>query len=137
MASSANVRRRASSYSSSDPTSSDAAQPRAAAHDGDGDGDGDDAGTLQQYDLPALDEDWEYDTDEIRAMDSDELRARRPNRWRGPVSTWRHFTRGDRLVQQGLLAERGRDLAAHLYDAFRLANREQEPLPEEVSLPAL
>ncbi|RMJ27582.1 hypothetical protein PHISP_01570 [Aspergillus sp. HF37] len=47
----------------------------------------------------------------------------RPNRFRGPASTWRHLTAGDRRNAEALETARSRDLAAHLYNAFALRER--------------
>jgi hypothetical protein len=47
----------------------------------------------------------------------------RPNRFRGPASTWRHLTAGDRMNAEALETARSRDLAAHLYNAFALRER--------------
>ncbi|GKZ20781.1 hypothetical protein AbraIFM66951_003083 [Aspergillus brasiliensis] len=47
----------------------------------------------------------------------------RPNRFRGPVSTWRRFTAEERQNAQALEDIRARDLAAHLYNAYALRVR--------------
>ncbi|KAI9930986.1 hypothetical protein MW887_010641 [Aspergillus wentii] len=50
----------------------------------------------------------------------------RPNRFRGPESTWRKLTVEDRQNAQALEAIRARDLAAHLYNAYALRVRARE-----------
>ncbi|EDP50196.1 hypothetical protein KXW98_004645 [Aspergillus fumigatus] len=50
----------------------------------------------------------------------------RPNRFRGPESTWRKLTFEDRQNAQALEELRARDLAAHLYNAFALRVRARE-----------
>jgi hypothetical protein len=50
----------------------------------------------------------------------------RPNRFRGPESTWRKLTFEDRQNAQALEELRARDLAAHLYNAFALRARARE-----------
>ena len=68
----------------------------------------------------AMGMDMDLDTDEIRSLDSDELREVRPNRWRGPPATWRTWTERDRRAWSALDAARRQDLAVHLYNAFGL-----------------
>ncbi|RHZ72921.1 hypothetical protein CDV55_105085 [Aspergillus turcosus] len=50
----------------------------------------------------------------------------RPNRFRGPESTWRKLTFEDRQNAQALEELRARDLAAHLYNAYALRVRARE-----------
>ncbi|PYH78405.1 hypothetical protein BO82DRAFT_291438 [Aspergillus uvarum CBS 121591] len=50
----------------------------------------------------------------------------RPNRFRGPESTWRNLTAEDRQNAQALVDLRARDLAAHLYNAYALRVRARE-----------
>ncbi|EAW10285.1 uncharacterized protein ACLA_047540 [Aspergillus clavatus NRRL 1] len=52
--------------------------------------------------------------------------AYRPNRFRGPESTWRKLTLEDRQNAQALEELRARDLAAHLYNAYALRVRARE-----------
>lgn len=47
----------------------------------------------------------------------------RPNRFRGPESTWRKLTTEERQNAQALEAIRARDLSAHLYNAYALRVR--------------
>ncbi|KAM0283911.1 hypothetical protein ACHAQH_002293 [Verticillium albo-atrum] len=68
----------------------------------------------------APDDDWDLDTDEIRSTASDDLRETRPNRWRGPPSTWRHMTQEERLLHQNMEQVRNQDLAIHLFNAAML-----------------
>ncbi|PKY02082.1 hypothetical protein P168DRAFT_292190 [Aspergillus campestris IBT 28561] len=50
----------------------------------------------------------------------------RPNRFRGPDSTWRNITAEDRQNAQALEEMRARDLSAHLYNAFALRLRARD-----------
>ncbi|PYI22227.1 hypothetical protein BO99DRAFT_378273 [Aspergillus violaceofuscus CBS 115571] len=70
----------------------------------------------------------------------------RPNRFRGPESTWRNLTAEDRQNAQALVDLRARDLAAHLYNAYalrvraraiarRMADGDLERVEEEVFAP--
>ena len=47
----------------------------------------------------------------------------RPNRYFGPVSTWRTWTENERAVAQSIDLERAQDLSVHLYDAHALKKR--------------
>ncbi|RAK80613.1 uncharacterized protein BO72DRAFT_483737 [Aspergillus fijiensis CBS 313.89] len=58
--------------------------------------------------------------------DADEEDHYRPNRFRGPESTWRNLTAEDRQNAQALVDLRARDLAAHLYNAYALRVRARE-----------
>lgn len=44
--------------------------------------------------------------------------AERPNRWDGPRSTYRRLTADERGAYEGIVTNRARDLAAHLYNAY-------------------
>jgi hypothetical protein len=44
----------------------------------------------------------------------------RPNRYYGPASTWRSWTKDDRDVAESLAEDRARDLSIHLYNAHAL-----------------
>ncbi|KAK2809189.1 hypothetical protein FQN50_004025 [Emmonsiellopsis sp. PD_5] len=50
----------------------------------------------------------------------------RPNRYRGPPSTWRAQTRRERQETTALEALRARDLSIHLFNAFALRRRARE-----------
>ncbi|PWY93580.1 hypothetical protein BO94DRAFT_511246 [Aspergillus sclerotioniger CBS 115572] len=50
----------------------------------------------------------------------------RPNRFRGPESTWRKLTAEERQNAQALEDIRAKDLAAHLYNAYALRVRARE-----------
>lgn len=50
----------------------------------------------------------------------------RPNRFRGPESTWRRLTAEERRNAQALETIRARDLAAHLYNSYALRVRARE-----------
>ncbi|KAL8382508.1 hypothetical protein RB595_006336 [Gaeumannomyces hyphopodioides] len=72
---------------------------------------------------PAEPADWDLDTDDVRSISSSDLYEARPNRWRGPRSTWRDLTEADRLDHDALVSLRNQDLAVHLYNAFMLKRR--------------
>lgn len=66
-------------------------------------------------------DDWsDPDTASIASRDSDDLAARRPNRWRGNPRAWQHITELDRAVVAAMGRTRDRDLAVHLYNAFHM-----------------
>ncbi|KAK3388143.1 hypothetical protein B0T20DRAFT_110415 [Sordaria brevicollis] len=69
------------------------------------------------------DEEWDKDTDEINSIASDELHETRPNRWKGPPTTWLTFTEQERKAYQAFEGLRRRDLSAHLYNAHALKSR--------------
>lgn len=50
----------------------------------------------------------------------------RPNRWDGPPSTYRQLISDERGAYEAILANRSRDLAAHLYDSFVLRKQKAE-----------
>lgn len=50
----------------------------------------------------------------------------RPNRFRGPESTWRRLTAEERQNAQALETIRARDLGAHLYNSYALRVRARE-----------
>lgn len=68
-------------------------------------------------------EEWDKDTDEINEFDSDELFEARPNRWRGPRSSWRTATEDDRLTFTALNQLQNQELSIHLYNAFALKEK--------------
>ncbi|KXX83168.1 hypothetical protein MMYC01_200340 [Madurella mycetomatis] len=88
--------------------------------DNDNDNDNDDANHNCSYSFKDNDGDMGRDPDEIRSLDSDELRETRPNRWRGHPSTWRTWTERERRTWSALENARRADLAVHLYNAFGL-----------------
>lgn len=47
----------------------------------------------------------------------------RPNKYRGPISTWRKWTASERDLASSLDQLRARDLSVHLYNAFKLKRR--------------
>ncbi|KAJ4405402.1 hypothetical protein N0V85_004690 [Neurospora sp. IMI 360204] len=79
------------------------------------------------------DEDWDKDTEEINSIASDELHETRPNRWKGPPSTWLTFTAQERKAYQALEGLRRRDLSAHLYNAHALKTRVKRQKTEEAT----
>lgn len=50
----------------------------------------------------------------------------RPNRYHGPASTWRFWTREERQTAEALETIRARDLSVHLFNAFALRKRARE-----------
>ena len=51
----------------------------------------------------------------------------RPNRYHGPISTWREWTKEERLLSSSLVQQRAADLSIHLYNAHALKTRLREP----------
>ncbi|RYP77251.1 hypothetical protein DL771_001300 [Monosporascus sp. 5C6A] len=51
----------------------------------------------------------------------------RPNRWRGPPSTWQQMNSEEIDTLAALSELRNRDLSIHLYDAFALKQRHRQP----------
>src|SRR2546430_9793823 len=47
----------------------------------------------------------------------------RPNRYYGPASTWRSWTKDDRDVAESLKLDRAQDLSIHLYNAHALRSQ--------------
>jgi hypothetical protein len=47
----------------------------------------------------------------------------RPNRWTGPPSTWRSYTKAERSISSSLDTKRSQDLSIHLYNAFAIKSR--------------
>ncbi|KAK3355652.1 RNA polymerase I-specific transcription initiation factor-domain-containing protein [Neurospora tetraspora] len=78
-------------------------------------------------------EDWDKDTEDINSIASDELHETRPNRWKGPPSTWLTFTAQERKAYQALEGLRRRDLSAHLYNAHALKTRVKRQKTEEAT----
>ena len=78
------------------------------------------APTLESKSEPDLSSDWDKDSSEIQSEASSDLHEERPNRWRGPPSSWRALTEEDRLVDHSLSRERDNNLAIHLYNDFAL-----------------
>lgn len=70
---------------------------------------------------------WDLDSDEIASVTSEDLHDNRPNRWTGPKSTWRTLTEEERLLWRSMRQLAGKDLAAHLYDAFALKRQGKDP----------
>lgn len=80
-------------------------------------------------------DDWsDPDTASIASHDSDDLASRRPNRWRGNPRAWQHITELDRAVFNAMSRTRDRDLAAHLYNAFRM-KQDVDPMDPDAWAP--
>ena len=47
----------------------------------------------------------------------------RPNRWTGPPSTWRSYTKAERSIASSLDTKRSQDLSIHLYNAYAIKSR--------------
>ncbi|KAK5657015.1 hypothetical protein OQA88_3540 [Cercophora sp. LCS_1] len=80
-------------------------------------------------------EPWSPASSEIAEMSSPELRERRPNRWKGPKSTWRGWTERDRNTWTALQNIQKKDLSVHLYNAFALKKRKRDGLNLDIALP--
>lgn len=59
----------------------------------------------------------------------------RPNRFKGPDSTWRGYTKDERSLAASLDGLRANDLSAHLYSAHALKARLYEPQKDKDSKP--
>lgn len=70
---------------------------------------------------------WDFDSDEIASINSEDLHQSRPNRWTGESSTWRHYTRQERMLWRSLKQLGNENLAKHLYNAIELAKRQPDP----------
>lgn len=55
------------------------------------------------------------------SFDSEE--DERPNRWRGPRTTWRNYNSEEIATATALKEIQDRDLSVHLYNAFSLKQR--------------
>lgn len=69
----------------------------------------------------------DLDSDEIASVASEDLHAARPNRWRGPKSTWRALTADERQLWTSMRRLADQDLGVHLYNAFALKRRARDP----------
>ncbi|KAI1392925.1 RNA polymerase I-specific transcription initiation factor-domain-containing protein [Hypoxylon trugodes] len=72
--------------------------------------------------IPGVDDD-DSEDGSFEELEGDEDADERPNRWRGPKSTWQHFNAEEIDTMAALREIRDRDLAVHLYDAFALRRR--------------
>lgn len=105
------------------PTSPNVAQPSL--------GPGDDepletaASTLDEDHLQDADESniSEVDAEEDEEVLNEEGVSDRPNKYQGPASTWRDWTREERLLSASLNQLRAGDLSVHLYNAHKLKQR--------------
>ena len=70
---------------------------------------------------------WDLDSDEIASVTSEDLHAHRPNRWKGPKSTWRTLTGEERNLWRSMRLLEDQDLGLHLYNAFALKRRGRDP----------
>lgn len=68
---------------------------------------------------------WDKSTSEVQSEDSEDLFETRPNRWRGPLQSWRSLTEEDRLTNNALDRLRDQDLSVHLYNSFALSRNTQ------------
>ncbi|OTB05706.1 hypothetical protein M426DRAFT_128554 [Hypoxylon sp. CI-4A] len=62
----------------------------------------------------------EEDSNDSSDDDEEYYESRRPNRWRGPDSTWQFFNAEEINTYTALTEIRNRDLSVHLYNAFSL-----------------
>lgn len=68
-----------------------------------------------------------YETDSLAPSgSSSDDESPRPNRYYGPLSTWRTWTRHDRREVAALDTIRARDLSIHLYNSFALKRRARD-----------
>lgn len=59
----------------------------------------------------------------------------RPNRWHGPPSTWQQLNIEEIDTITALNDIRNQDLSVHLYNAFALKQRHNNPLNDNVPIP--
>ncbi|ODA78436.1 hypothetical protein RJ55_05817 [Drechmeria coniospora] len=69
---------------------------------------------------------WDFDSDEIASINSQDLHDNRPNRWRGPKSSWRTLTADERLLWRSMQQLQHQDLSVHLYDVFALRRQGED-----------
>ncbi|KAH7320021.1 hypothetical protein B0I35DRAFT_460329 [Stachybotrys elegans] len=69
---------------------------------------------------------WDFDSDEIASLASEDLHENRPNRWRGDPSAWRALTRSERELWLSLKQTRDADLALHLFNVAALKRPRDE-----------
>ncbi|KAI0178963.1 hypothetical protein GGR52DRAFT_569868 [Hypoxylon sp. FL1284] len=69
--------------------------------------------------LPSHESDGSFDEED----DDDDDEDLRPNRWRGPKSTWQQYNSQEINTVTALKEIRDRDLSVHLYNAFALKRR--------------
>ena len=73
--------------------------------------------------LPNRDRTAEHARVDADRADSDPPDLERPNRFKGPASTWRDWTATDRDIAKSLDRLKAQDLSVHLYNAFALRAR--------------
>lgn len=76
-------------------------------------------------------EEWDKDTASVASHASADLYAKRPNRWRGPPSSWRQLTEPERTLSASLDSIQDADLARHLFCAYTLRRRRRRPVAGE------
>ncbi|KAJ2903106.1 hypothetical protein MKZ38_010444 [Zalerion maritima] len=69
---------------------------------------------------------WDKDTDEVLSEDSQVLYETRPNRWRGPATSWKALTENDIKIATSLDQEQNKDLGIHLYNDYALKRLKPE-----------
>jgi hypothetical protein len=113
---------------SSNPSQSDSQSELLA--DIDNDRDSDDSFILPSNDQqdPAAERarDHEQPDDLADPFAAEQSYYTRPNRYYGPASTWRSWTKDDRDVTESLAEGRARDLSIHLYNAHALRVQAQK-----------
>jgi hypothetical protein len=62
----------------------------------------------------------------VDPFEAEESYYTRPNRYHGPASTWRSWTKDEREVAESLDLERAQDLSIHLYNAHALRKQTQK-----------
>lgn len=72
-------------------------------------------------DASDVDDDSEKSTNLSEASSSN-----RPNKFKGSKSTWRNFTKEERLIASSLTRLRDQDLSIHLYNAHAMKRRHHD-----------
>jgi hypothetical protein len=107
---------------SSDPRQTD--HESELLHHIDNDHDSDDSFLPPSNDSHDPDAERSYDheniVDPVDPFAAEESYYTRPNRYYGPASTWRSWTKADRDVAESLELDRAQDLSIHLYNAHAL-----------------
>ncbi|KAH9892110.1 RNA polymerase I-specific transcription initiation factor-domain-containing protein [Xylariomycetidae sp. FL2044] len=74
-------------------------------------------------------------SDEYIPDSDDSEYQERPNRWQGPPSTWRYLNTEEIDTLYALDEIRNQNLSLHLYNAFALKHRHDEPRDEKAPVP--
>jgi hypothetical protein len=75
-------------------------------------------------DMESLDDASDVADDSEKSVTSSEIsKSNRPNRFKGPRSTWRMLTEDEKLVCTSMTQLRDQDLSVHLYNAHSMKRR--------------